>query len=114
MTVKKRFHAPMRTLLLRGWHGADVITLGREAFLWFGIGDREACAALEAFWAREDRFEASVPARLVLDDGTQRTLRLHPLPHPSPLNATWYKKFPALLDARLEQLDVRPDRLRVG
>ena len=113
MAVKKRFHAPMCTLLLRHWHGTDVITLGREAFLWFGIGDRDACAALEAFWEREDRFETSTPATLSLDDGTRRTLRLHPLPHPSPLNATWYRKFPALLDARLAQLDVRADRLRV-
>lgn len=113
MAVKKRFHEPMRALLLRGWHGREIITLGREAFLWFGIGDREAGDALEAFWAREDRFEASVETPLALGDGTQRTFRLHPLPHPSPLNATWYRRFPGLLDARLAQLDVREGRLRI-
>ena len=44
---------------------------------------------------------------VTLDDGRGRTRRiaLHPLPHPSPLNATWYGRFPGLLAARLRALD---------
>lgn len=113
MSVKKRYHAPMRELLLSMWHGADVITLGREAFLWFGIGDRAAGESLEAFWGRDDRFERSTTVTLAAGPRLQRTFTLHPLPHPSPLNATWYRKFPALLDARLEQLEVREGRLKI-
>lgn len=114
MTVKKAFHGLIAELLVRSWRGADLITLGREAFLWFGIGQPpEIRAALAAFWCRPDRFTATTAVPLTLQDGTSRSLRLHPLPHPSPLNATWYKRFPDLLKGRLEQLDVRPDSLRV-
>ena len=34
-----------------------------------------------------------------------RRIALHPLPHPSPLNAAWYGRFPGLLAARLRALD---------
>ncbi|WP_295940092.1 hypothetical protein [uncultured Xanthomonas sp.] len=67
-------------------------------------------AALEAFWAREDRFQAQTEVELRSEDGRRsrrsRRVTLYPLPHPSPLNQTWYKRFPALLDARLRQLAV--------
>jgi uracil-DNA glycosylase len=106
MAVKRRFQPLMAELLLHTWQGREVITLGREAFLWFGINQPKlARAALEEFWAREDRFETSITIDLAAG-GASRTLRLHPLPHPSPLNATWYKRFPDLLKARLRQLDV--------
>ncbi|XQA77908.1 hypothetical protein ACM9W9_19315 [Xanthomonas sacchari] len=80
----------------------------REAFLWFGIDQpREVRAALETFWAREDRFQAQTEVELRREDGRRtRRVTLYPLPHPSPLNQTWYKRFPALLDARLRQLAV--------
>ncbi|MBW6477012.1 MAG: uracil-DNA glycosylase [Chromatiales bacterium] len=104
MAVKKRFQPLVADLLLHAWQGSDIITLGREAFFWFAINQpREVKQALEAFWAREDRFDTHL--EVLLSDGrTQRSLRLHPLPHPSPLNAIWYKRFPALLQARLRQL----------
>lgn len=115
MKVKKRFQPLMADLLVKGWHGTDVITLGREAFLWFAINQPKAIRGeLERFWAREDRFTASTEVMLSACDGTERTFRLHPLPHPSPLNATWYKRFPQLLADRLQQLDVRPDHLRIA
>ncbi|MCI2262275.1 hypothetical protein [Xanthomonas indica] len=64
-------------------------------------------AALDAFWAREDRFQAQTEVELRSEDGRRtRRVTLYPLPHPSPLNQAWYKRFPALLDARLRQLDV--------
>lgn len=114
MAVKKRFQPLVARLLFDTWHGNDLITLGREAFLWFGIlQSKETRQALEAFWTREDRFETSLSTELALSDGRRKTFRLHPLPHPSPLNATWYKRFPDLLVARLDQLDVRAETLRL-
>ena len=108
MKVKKRFQPLMADLLIHTWHGGDVITLGREAFLWFAINQpREVKQQLEAFWAQEDRFESTTSVMVSALDGTQREIRLHPLPHPSPLNATWYKRFPELLAARLRQLKVK-------
>lgn len=107
MKVKKCFQPLIADLLIKGWNGTDVITLGREAFLWFAINQpREVKQQLEAFWARDDRFESSTSVLVTALDGTQRELRLHPLPHPSPLNATWYKRFPELLAARLKKLKV--------
>ncbi|MCS4504044.1 hypothetical protein KBTX_00525 [wastewater metagenome] len=115
MAAKRRFHPLMRSVLVHGWRGRELITLGREAFLWFGIdrprGERRS---LEAFWQRPDRFEASFTVTLTAPDGTDALVRLHPLPHPSPLNATWYRHFPGLLHARLATLpaprtpDTRP------
>jgi len=105
MRVKRAFQPLMASLLISQWQGTDLVTLGREAFLWFGINQpREVRQALEAFWQREDRFTTSLAVELALPSGPGRTLRLHPLPHPSPLNATWYRRFPALLAARLTRL----------
>lgn len=105
MAVKRRFHPLMRQLLLNHWQGRDIITLGREAFFWFGVEQsREVRLQLEAFWHREDRFTAHFDLELTGGKGTRRTFRLHPLPHPSPRNLTWFKRFPELLEARLLQL----------
>lgn len=109
MPVKRAFQPLMAELLIRHWHGRDLITLGREAFLWFGIQQpKETGEWLEHFWNRPDRFEAQCDTQLQLADGSVHPLRLHPLPHPSPLNATWYQRFSGLLIARLRQLEARP------
>jgi len=103
--VKKTFHPLMRRLLVDHWHGAQLITLGREAFLWFGIGQSKTeRARLEAFWKSEDRFENSFEVTLETEEGTRKTLTLYPLPHPSPLNQTWYTRFPGLLESRIKEL----------
>ncbi|BBI53737.1 hypothetical protein HORIV_61580 [Vreelandella olivaria] len=92
--------------------GRTLITLGREAFLWFGIGrSKEERARLESFWKSENRFESSIEVTLEDDRGEEQAFTLYPLPHPSPLNQTWYTRFPGLLKQRLEQLDVRPGNL---
>lgn len=105
MAVKRRFHPLMRQLLIDNWNGRDIVTLGREAFLWFGLEQsRENRQRLDAFWKRDDRFSAHCGIELAGENGSTRPFRLHPLPHPSPLNAVWFKRFPALLDARLRQL----------
>lgn len=112
MRVKRRFHPLMTALLLTQWQGRALITLGREAFLWFGIGQSKAeRARIEAFWQRPDRFESAIAVTLAAPGCPARTFDIHPLPHPSPLNATWYKRFPGLLAQRLEQFDVRFDHL---
>ncbi|MEH3085942.1 MAG: uracil-DNA glycosylase family protein [Xylophilus ampelinus] len=118
MAVKRRFHPLVRGLLAEAWHGRTLLTLGREAFLWFGIGQpAELRQRLEDFWAGEDRFARTIEVPLPQGDGDGDSgapvFTLCPLPHPSPLNQTWYRRFPALLDARLEALDVRPGRLRL-
>lgn len=114
MKVKKRCQPLMADLLIHDWDGRDLITLGREAFLWFGINQPKAAKdRLEEFWAHDDRFETFIETPITAIDGTEGLFRLHPLPHPSPLNATWYKRFPALLVQRLQQLDVRLDNLAI-
>ena len=108
MKVKKRFQPLIADLLIKNWHGRDIITLGREAFFWFAINQpREVKQQLEAFWAREDRFESATAVMVTALDGSQRALRLRPLPHPSPLNATWYTRFPETLAAKPNKLKVR-------
>ncbi len=107
MKVKKQFQPLVADLLINGWNGEAMITLGREAFLWFAINQsRETKQKLETFWEREDRFESYIEVDLAAPDGKQRRLKIYPLPHPSPLNATWYKRFPNLLKQRLKQLKV--------
>ena len=106
MKVKRRFHGVIVSYLVDHWIGSDLITLGNVAFHWFGIGaERDVRAALKAFWGREDRYEATMPVQLRSPlTGRTKRIHLHPLPHPSPLNATWYPKFPGLLAARLAGL----------
>jgi len=105
MKVKKAFQ-PLVAELLLAWPGRDLITLGREAFLWFAIQQpRETAERLAAFWASPGRFETHCEVELRRPEGGVRSFRLSPLPHPSPLNATWYRRFPELLRARLRQLD---------
>jgi uracil-DNA glycosylase len=107
MAVKKRFQPLMASLLVEYWQGRTLVTLGREAFLWFGINQpKEVRQALESFWKRDDRFEALHSTRLVLENGQEASFDLAPLPHPSPLNQTWYKRFPGLLETRLKALGV--------
>ena len=107
MQAKRRFHPLMRRLLIAQWRGHAIVTLGREAFLWFGIDQpKDVRAQLDAFWASESRFSAHTEVRLQTETGAARRFTLYPLPHPSPLNQTWFKRFPALLEARLRQLSV--------
>ncbi|WP_263147538.1 uracil-DNA glycosylase family protein [Pseudomonas sp. RIT-PI-AD] len=114
MAVKRRFQPLVSRLLIEGWRGEYVITLGREAFLWFGLEQpKETRLALERFWASEERFEASLEVQLH-SEGEARRFRLHPLPHPSPLNQLWFKRFPGLLEARLRALGVGADGPRTG
>jgi len=107
MKIKKQFQPLVSDLLMELWHGNQIITLGREAFLWFAINQpREVKLQLEEFWSREDRFTSSTSVEIHSQQGKSRQITLYPLPHPSPLNATWYKRFPEFLAIRLKQLEV--------
>lgn len=96
--VKRRFLPLIRTILVEHWKGQDLITCGNVAFFWFGLADPSLKETLQDHWSRPDRYETSLTITL------GKALTLHPLPHPSPLNATWYPRFPALMDLRLSQL----------
>ena len=115
MRVKKAFKPLVQDVLLLQWHGSEVITLGREAFFWFSIGEtKEVRQQFEVFWAGPERFQNYFECTLKASEGRNRTLRLYPLPHPSPLNAMWYKRFPGLFQARLHQLAPEPPRCTEG
>ena len=86
--------------LLASWHGTSVITFGETAFKWFGLSSAEIRREIEQFWKRGDKYDAQLSISLKLA-GVERRFTLCPVPHPSGANATWSKKFPDLLRARL-------------
>lgn len=96
LTVRRRFRPVIADVLEHRWAGSDLLTLGNNAFFWFGLDDRSIRKRLESYWEREDRYEAQIDVEL-----GARTLRLYPLPHPSPLNARWYRRFPDLMRNQL-------------
>ena len=107
MAVKRMFRPVMASLLVDCWSGCHLMTLGNVAFDWFAIdANANEKRALRTYWKREDRYTAA-PLHFDLSSplsGRSKTIALFPLPHPSPLNAAWYPKFPGLLDNRFQQL----------
>ncbi len=102
VAVKRQFVPHVRTLLTSRWTGSHLITFGNVAFDWIRLAWPEHTHAVRAFWARKDRYEAIFR----LEMATGRVVEVRPLPHPSPLNATWYKRIPAMVDARLAECGV--------
>lgn len=102
--VRRAFQPLISDLLIHGWQGRDLLVMGRVALFWFGQ-DPTARQAIKAHWSREDRFETSLEVTIHDSQGTQCLFRLHPLPHPSPLNAVWAPRFPGLLASRLKALE---------
>ena len=107
MKTKRRFAALVTEVLTKHWKGTDLITCGRVAFLWFGVAEPSLKTEIEAHWKRDDRFETSLTVELA-----GKKINLHPLPHPSPLNARWYKLFPDMLDSRLRSLKWPDDQIK--
>ncbi len=101
-TVKDRFRPLLLEFLTDHWQGNRLITLGNEAFQWFE--PYSEAGAMDLFWAREDRYTDSISCRLPASPFGRwpKTLKVEPLPHPSPLNARWFAKFPELLASRLK------------
>lgn len=98
--VKRRFAPLILEALTELWQGDTIITAGEDAFRWFALAQPALRDSIDAFWQRDDRFEAALEVRI-----GARTMSILPLPHPSPLNATWYGRFPAMLDRRLAALN---------
>ena len=95
--VVRRFRPFIAELLVSPWRGDRLITLGNKAFEWFKPYD----PALMRFWAdAARRYTDELPVEVTAGSAS-RTIRLAPLPHPSPLNVRWYRRFPELLAARL-------------
>ena len=97
--VKRRFAPLIREVLVDVWQGDIAITLGNHAFFWFGMADSRNKTALDEYWTQQDRYEARIDVQL----GHKR-ITLLPLPHPSPLNATWHARFPGMLKSRLADI----------
>jgi uracil-DNA glycosylase len=101
--VKERFRPFVAELLVAHWKGDTILTLGTEAFQWFA---RYAAAdQAAALWARDDRYESAeleCEMEVKINDRLRtKSVRVAPLPHPSPLNQRWYGAFPSLILGRL-------------
>lgn len=101
--VRVACHPMLLQLVQAQWEGREVLTLGKEAFFWFSIGQpREIRRHLRNFWNQgEIKYEQTIEVPLA---GSTRIVRLHPTPHPSPRNARWHQRFPELFERRLIQL----------
>jgi uracil-DNA glycosylase len=98
--VKERFRPYIAELLVKHWMGTRVICLGSAAFDWFAPYGEPA--AFRSFWDQGDGRYQSDLTRVLTSEGHSKTITLCPLPHPSPLNQRWYRRFPELLALRLE------------
>jgi uracil-DNA glycosylase len=105
--VKNRFRPFVEKLLVFHWQGDRIITLGTEAFKWFA--PYRAKGEVDDFYKRSDRFENNLTVNLSATDDSgmthQKVVTLLPLPHPSPLNKTYYADFPRMLQKRLSQVE---------
>ncbi|MEK7487246.1 MAG: uracil-DNA glycosylase family protein [Planctomycetota bacterium] len=95
--IKERFRPFLLDFFINYFQGNIIISLGTEAFKWFSPFSKE----IEDFWKKDNRYEEEIPITLKLNQ-QQKVIFLRPLPHPSPLNQTWYDKFPGLLEKRLK------------
>lgn len=106
-SVRERFRPFVVCLLADYWEGNEILTLGTEAFRWF---ERYAEGGRFNESAKTDeRFAMAFSCRLPTrkSDGEEsgfKTVRVRPLPHPSPLNRRWRSQFPEMLDQRLKQV----------
>lgn len=99
MKVKRRFSGLIAELLVDHWKGDQLLLLGNVALDWFRIEAPHEKARLATFGKRPERYTESLLITL-----RGKPITLHPLPHPSPLNARWFRKVPDLLRARLDSL----------
>jgi uracil-DNA glycosylase len=111
--VRQAFRPLVQDLLAEGWRGTEVLAFGNEAIQWFAH-DMDQVRAIRAHMDREDRYTRSFAVDVVGSGGAPRTVNVHPLPHPSPLNATWAPHFPGLLAARLAALGWGPSSWQAG
>lgn len=100
--VLAAFRPSLEQLLGCRWSGNAVLALGNGALAWFEpYAEAEAYRSLAA---SPNRYEGELACRLEVVCGARsvaRSFTVCPLPHPSPANATWRKRFPGLLEKRL-------------
>ena len=108
----RAFAPHVRDLLVNGWQGTELLALGRVAFFWFGLDDKATKARIAEHWARDDRFEQPLEVVVTAPGGESRAISVRPLPHPSPLNATWAPHVPRLLDEALAAAGHGPESWR--
>ena len=80
--VKERFRPFLAELLGAHWRGDRVITLGTEAFQWFAPYANPG--AFEAFWGRDDRYEATLECVLTADAAGEADPQAIDAPPPAP------------------------------
>lgn len=98
--IKRRFAPIIADYIVEHWAGQDLITCGRVAFDWFRLMEPALAPSLKTFWTTPGCFSRHLPIVFM-----GKSIRLHPLPHPSPLNARWRKQFPSLLQDRLAAVE---------
>ncbi|MFW5799324.1 MAG: uracil-DNA glycosylase family protein, partial [Spirochaetota bacterium] len=103
--IRRQFAPYIAELLINHWKGKFLITLGTEAFKWFeNFCDKKE---IEVFWKDEEkRYTETFQCKIFIldnDKSQSKDINIAPLPHPSPLNVKWYKRFPELLKNRLNQ-----------
>jgi len=92
------FRDIIASLLVNFWEGDTLFTLGTEAYQWFAeIGGD----SWRTHWESENRYKKTLNLTIALNkNGTgknQKSIRIVPLPHPSPLNRRYYDLFPGLV-----------------
>ena len=100
--IKERFRPFIEELLVDHWEGHRLISLGTEAFQWFGPYVEPSRMIL--FWQSETRYEEELTFDMTAGKGADartKLITLTPLPHPSPLNRRWLPLIPELLRKRL-------------
>lgn len=104
--VKERFRPFVERFLVLYWQGTQIITLGTEAFKWYAPYGKKG--EINQFFTSGDRFNHKIIVTLTATDDEgkkhQKSVTLLPLPHPSPLNQTYYAKFPGMLQERLNEV----------
>lgn len=100
--AREAFRPYLERLLLCHWEGQRVIALGEDAFRWFAAYLQRGAVARH--WREPGKFGRQLRCELWhLGRGQRRSraLLLCVLPHPSPANAVWRRRFPRML---LQQL----------
>jgi uracil-DNA glycosylase len=103
-STRRRFRPFLERLLVAGWSGHHLITLGSEAFHWFEPYADRANDTFRSVGKSDARFESVFACQLPGGAVGDKSIRVYPLPHPSPLNRRWYSRFPAMLAGRLNEI----------
>ena len=109
--IQESFRPYISEFLTCHWHGKCVITLGDQAFKWFGCYAR--AGAVKELWNSPDRYESQMECMIDCRNPNHhlsRKITVMPLPHPSGLNVAYFKVFPELLERRLGECGMSAPR----